>query len=309
MAEWLNAEARKGGVDILHNHGFWMMPNVYPGRTARKFSLPYIVSPHGTLSSWAMNSGSKVKRLFWPLVQKPSLKTVTCFHATAEHEYHDIRRAGFRQPVAIIPNGVDIPAAVVKPSSNMRTLLFLGRIHPVKGLDMLLPAWGAIQARFPDWKLRIIGPDDGGYLSRVHALASDLRLKRIDFCSPVFGSDKWHAYAEADLFILPSYSENFGMTVAEALAAGTPAIVTHGAPWQGLNEQEAGWWINTGIDPIVECLETALTQSPEALQKKGQRGRDWMARDFSWQHVGEKMTQTYQWMLHGGALPGWIIED
>ena len=94
----------------IHNHRLWMMPNVYPGLVARKHNVPLVISPRGTLSEWAFQHGSVVKRLFWPLVQKPALTATSCFHATAESEYKDIRRMGFRQPVAIIPNGIDIPA-------------------------------------------------------------------------------------------------------------------------------------------------------------------------------------------------------
>ena len=309
MAQWLDSEVRSGGVDVLHNHGLWMMPNVYPGRTAANFKLPYIVSPHGTLSAWATNNGSKIKKLFWPLVQRPALKAVTCFHATAEHEYQDIRRMGFRQPVAIIPNGVDIPPPMDRVTGEARTLLFLGRIHPVKGLNMLLPAWGAVEARFPDWRLRIVGPGDDDYLNKVHALAVALELKRVDFCGPLFGSDKWQAYAEAELFVLPSYSENFGMSVAEALAAGTPAVVTKGAPWPGLDSECAGKWIDNGVAPLVSALEELMQCNSEELSFMGQRGRLWMERDNSWRTIGRKMADTYRWVREGGGVPAWVITD
>ena len=223
-----------------------MMPNVYPGQVARRYGLPLVVSPRGTLSEWAMHSGSAVKRLFWPLVQRPSLAATTCFHATAESEYEDIRRMGFRQPVAVIPNGIDIKELQPKSSSGGRTLLFLGRIHPIKGLDMLLPAWRAVQTKFPDWHLRIIGPDNGGYVEKMRRMAHDLKLERIEFCGSLYGQDKWDAYRNADLFVLPTYSENFGMAVAEALASAVPAIVTKGAPWEGLATENAGWWIDIG---------------------------------------------------------------
>jgi len=309
MARWLASQAADGRTSLIHNHSLWMMPNVYTGRTAARYSIPYIVSPRGTFSEWAIQSGSRIKKLFFPLVQRPALSAVTCFHATAESEYEDIRRMGFRQPVAVIPNGIDVPPQMVRLRKGVRTLLFLGRINPIKGLDMLLPAWQAVQSRFPNWQLRIVGADNGGYLDKLRALAAELGLERVEFCGPLYGQDKWRAYGEADLFVLPTYSENFGLAVAEALAAGTPAIVTRGAPWHGLETQGAGWWIEIGLDPLVACLESALIQSSVVLAVMGQQGRDWMVRDYSWQQIGKQMAESYQWILHGGGRPTWMIED
>ncbi|MEN8131642.1 MAG: glycosyltransferase, partial [Pseudomonadota bacterium] len=157
MARWLAKQATTRSINLIHNHSLWMMPNVYPGQVAKRHSIPLVVSPRGTLSEWAMGSGTIVKRLFWPLVQRPNLAATTCFHSTAESEYEDIRRMGFRQPVAVIPNGIDVPALLPKEKKHARTLLFLGRIHRNKGLDLLLPAWRAVQQRFPDWRLMVAG--------------------------------------------------------------------------------------------------------------------------------------------------------
>jgi len=307
MHHWLSEQAESGAVDLIHNHSLWMMPNVYPGQVARRHGVPLIVSPRGTLSEWAMQSGSPLKKVFWPLLQRPALAAAACFHATADSEYEDIRRMGFRQPVAIIPNGIDIPELLPKVENECRTLLFLGRIHPVKGLDMLLPAWRAVQDRFPEWYLKIVGPDNRGYLGEMQRLASELRLERVEFSGALFGAQKWQAYRDADLFVLPTYSENFGMAVAEVLASGTPAIVTKGAPWAGLQEQNAGWWIDIGVDPLVACLETALATPRYVLLDKGQSGREWMKIAFSWNRLGERMAEFYRWTLKGGGKPDWIL--
>lgn len=313
MRRWLDDAARQGTADLFHNHSLWMMPNVYPGWVARQQQVPLMVSPRGTLSAWAMSSGSAIKRVFWPWLQKPALAATTCFHATAESEYDDIRRMGFRQPVVIIPNGIDIPDLVPKILNESRTLLFLGRVHPKKGVDLLLHAWQVVMTRFPDWDLQIVGPDNGGYLVKMQALAARLRLERVVFPGTLYGKEKLCAYREASLFVLPTHSENFGMTVAEALAAGTPAIVTKGAPWGGLEQQQgAGWWIDIGVDPLVACLEEALSLSPQNLVKMGQRGRDWMEAEFSWAQVGKRMAETYHWILEGqeaSTKPDWILLD
>ena len=216
---------------------------------------------------------------------------------------------GFHQPVAIIPNGIDVPPQLELSGGDMRTLLYLGRIHPKKGLDLLLLAWRDLQSRFPNWRLQIVGADNGGFLDQMRRLSADLGLQRVEFSGPLYGANKWRSYRKADLFVLPTYSENFGLVVAEALAAGTPAIVSHGAPWQGLDTQGAGWWIEIGIDPLVACLEMAMNKSPEKLSAMGQRGRDWMVREFSWSRIGEQMAQTYRWLRQGGERPEWVKED
>ena len=309
MRSWLTNAVKCGSVDIMHNHSLWMMPNVYSCNAVKGTSVPLIVSPRGTMSEWAMSNGAKVKRVFWPLVQRPALDQVTCFHATARSEYEDIRRLGFQQPVAVIANGIDIPDARKPRRGNMRTLLFLGRIHPKKGLDTLLPAWKQVQQRFPNWQLRIVGPDNEGYLEEMKQLAATLKLQRIEFTGPLTGTHKTQAYFDADLFVLPTYSENFGMTVAESLAAGTPAIVTSGAPWSGLDVNNAGWWIDIGIDPLVVCLEQALSQPHTSLDAMGLNGRQWMESDFSWDNIAVEMKATYDWILNGGLKPECVIDD
>lgn len=309
MKNWLKQEVKSGHTDIIHNHSLWMMPNIYPLSAVRGSKCPLVVSPHGTLSKYALNRSALQKKIFWYLLQASVLREAKCLHATAESEYEDIRRLGFRQPVCVIPNGIDIPPLVQKSNSSRKQLLFLGRIHPIKGINNLLHAWAAVEQKFPEWDLHIVGPDNGGYMAEMQTLAKELKLTRIVFVGPLFGSDKLQAYREADLYVLPSHSENFGMTVAESLAAGTPAIVTKGAPWKGLQTEGAGWWIDIGVQPLIDCLEEALSLTPNELFAKGLAGCDWMSRDFSWKKVGEQFTITYQWLLNGGETPPWVRLD
>jgi glycosyltransferase involved in cell wall biosynthesis len=307
LRTWLNSGGAAGSIDILHNHSLWMMPNVYPGAVASKYSIPLVCSPRGTLSADAMRHGSLAKKIFWPAIQKPALAAVACFHATAASEVADIRRMGFRQPIAFIPNGIDLPAdRRKKVEKHDRTLLFLGRIHPIKGLDLLLPAWKALQNRYPQWNLRIAGPDNEGYLAQVKQRATEFRLERIEFPGPLYGPEKWAAYGKADLFILPSHSENFGITVAEALASGTPAIVCKGAPWQGLHAHNAGWWVENSSEALIAAMQLALDLPHETLFGMGQNGRHWMAADFAWPGVSKQMAQTYQWLRDGGEAPPFV---
>lgn len=257
----------------------------------------------------ALGINALQKKIFWHVLQAPALRAAACFHATAESEYEDIRRLGFRQPVCILPNGIDVPPLEETPNSGCRQLLFLGRVHPIKGIDVLLRAWQAVEDRFLDWELHIAGPDNGGYLAEMQALAAKLRLERVVFHGPLFGEEKLRAYRAASLFVLPTHSENFGMTVAEALAAGTPAIVTKGAPWEGLDKQGAGWWIDIGVDSLSVCLEQALATPPAHLAEMGRAGREWMLRDYSWERIGAQLSVVYRWLLEGGETPPWVRLD
>lgn len=313
LKRWLSANVATGSVDILHTHGMWQMNSIYPAWVSRGSAVKLVASPRGAFSEWAMDYGSRAKRVFWPMLQRPALRRADCFHATSDAEYEDIRRLGFRQPVAVIPNGIDVPAdAGGGPASSRRTLLFLGRIHPAKGLDLLLRSWAQLQESFPDWDLLIVGGDTGydsnsSYLSALRETAADLGLTRLRFAGELRGAGKWAAYQQAALFVLPTRSENFAIAVAEALAAGLPAVVTRGAPWRGLVERKAGWWVDISVEALVMALREAMLLEPRALAAMGQRGREWMRRDFAWDDIGRRMADTYRWLVGDlGQRPDWI---
>lgn len=298
---------------VLHSHGMWQMNAVYPGWVSARQQVPLVISPRGAFSEWAMAHGSRWKRLFWSLLQRPALRSAACFHVTSEAERRDVRRLGFTQPVALIPNGIDLPSAPLRGSTGgARTLLFLGRLHRVKGVDLLLEAWSRLEASFPDWSLIIAGDDQdyygaSGYRDQLVAQAAALGLSRVRFVGELLGEDKLRAYADADLFVLPSHSENFAVTVAEALAAGLPAIVSRGAPWSGLEAEGAGWWVDITPDALTDALRQAMVMNPAALAAMGDCGRAWMARSFAWNRIADEMRGTYQWILdRTRPVPSWI---
>lgn len=307
MEKWMIELVRSGQVQILHNHGLWMMPNVYPARARRSGKVRLVMSPRGTVSEWAWNHHRGRKWVKWHLLsQKQAMQAADAFHATSEEEYLDLRRLGFRQPVCVLPNGIDVPPLEAKPRGHTKTLLYLGRLHITKGIDLLLHAWAAVEHRFQDWRLVVAGPDDGGHLAQYQALAARLSLARVDFPGPVYGQGKLALYRSAHIYVLPTRSENFGNTVAEALAAGTPAIVTRGAPWKGLVENGAGWWIDSGVDPLVAALEEALALPEERLIVMGRNGRAWMEREYSWIDIAHRMAEFYRWLREGRTKPAWV---
>jgi glycosyltransferase involved in cell wall biosynthesis len=294
-------------AEVIHDHGLWLMPNVNAGRAALRAGTPFIVAPRGMLAPAALAFSPLKKRIVWALVQGDVVRRASCIHVTSEQEHDEIRDFGLTNPIAIVPNGIDIPdldysTAVTEPGRD-RIVLSLGRIHPKKGLDCLLHAWARLEPAYPRWRLRIVGSDELGHAAELAQLARKLKTQRVSIEDPIAGDAKTLAYSTADLFVLTSLNENFAMTVAEALAAGTPVIATKGAPWHGLTREACGWWIDHGVEALVAALTEAMTMGPERLQEMGTRGRKWMARDFSWDRIAREMLDVYYWLSSGGEPP------
>lgn len=292
--------------DIIHTHGLWRMPNIYPSTAALKGEHKVVLSPRGMLSPRALAYSKYTKSLFWYVCQNAAVKRVDMFHATSEQEFEDIRSYGLSQPVAVIPNGIDVPEQAVAKPSRLRRILFLGRIHPIKQVELLIDAWARLEADHSDWVLEIRGPGEESYISRIQQYIQKRGISRCAFGPPLYGPEKFKAFQQASLFVLPSASENFGMTIAESLASGTPVIATKGAPWSGLSENRCGWWIDQGLDPLVTALNNALALPEHSLAQMGERGRSWMLRDFSWCSIGRDMSRAYHWIRFGGDRPSYI---
>jgi glycosyltransferase involved in cell wall biosynthesis len=305
------AAAQAGAV--LHAHGLWRMPNLYPSWAIARHGVPLLVSPRGMLAAAALAYSPWQKRAFWVLAQRRALQRATCLHATSEAEMADIRTAGFTQPVALIPNGIDVAPSPLAPlaksrhpTRRSRTVLQLGRLHPIKRIDRLLEAWAGLEAVHPDWHLKIVGPSEGGHQAELEAQAARHGLARVSFAPAVFGSAKDDMLRQADLLVLASESENFGMVVAEALGNGTPVITTKGTPWAGLVEHACGWWIDHGVTPLAKALGEAMVMPRATLDDMGARGRAWMLREFSWGRVAADMEAVYRWCQGKGKPPACV---
>lgn len=303
LASALDMAAEQGAV--LHSHGLWLLPNFYPAGAARRHGVPLLVSPRGMLGPEALAFSRYRKRVAWAIGQRRVLETVACFHATAVSELAEIRRAGLSAPVAVIPNGIDIPGGA--PDLGARTVLHLGRLHPKKGIDRLVAAWARVAERHPDWRLRIIGPSEIGCREALERQVQDLSAPRVTFGGPLYGADKLNAYRQAGLFVLPTLNENFGMVVAEALATGIPVISTKGAPWAGLETECCGWWVDHGPDAMAAALDAALALPDAVRASLGARGRAWMARDFGWDGIAARMADVYAWCLGQGDRPDCVV--
>jgi glycosyltransferase involved in cell wall biosynthesis len=295
-----DALAEFGPADVLHDNGIWLPHNHQLAVLAGQRHIPRVVSTRGMLEPWAFRHKRVKKWLAWQLFQRRDLERTHMLHTTAAQEARHLESFGLSVPVCTIPNGVDLPdvepgkaAARQACAAEQRTALFLGRIYPVKGLPMLIEAWGQIRPR--NWRLQIAGPDEAGHRAKVERAVSVAGLNgTVSFAGPIEGKAKSNAYLNADLFILPSYSESFGMAVAEALAHGLPVLTTKGAPWPCLAERGCGWSVDPTVEGIARGLRQAVAQNPATLRAMGVKGRAWVAAAFAWDSVANSFLGVYE---------------
>jgi glycosyltransferase involved in cell wall biosynthesis len=301
---------RFGEIGILHDNGIWLPHNRWLAALAEKNGVPRVVSTRGMLEPWALRHKRWKKDVAWWLYQRRDLKQARCHITTSAAEARNVQRMGLGVPVATVPNGVDVPEE--KPCNSasesgsevrgMRTALFLGRIYPIKGLPMLIEAWARVRPQ--GWRLRIAGPDEAGHQKQIERAVSAAGLGEVvTFAGPIEPQMRTPAFFDADLFVLPTHSESFGMVVAEALAHGLPVLTTTAAPWSILQERGCGWSVDPSVDGITEGLRQATALNTEALREMGRKGRAVVVEKFSWNSIGDLMLSTYEAILSEAILP------
>lgn len=299
--------------DVLHLHGLWMLPSLTALRWGRLTKRPVIISPHGMLDSWAIANRSWKKRLALLAFERANLHEAACIHALNMAEVEAIRENGFTNPIALIPNGVDqIEQSKKVPTGDVRELLFLGRLHPKKGLAETLRAWRRLGEIDPvlsaGWRLVIAGWDDGGHEASLRRLAVELGIeKRVEFSGPLFGPDKDRAFSRASAFILASHSEGQPMAVLEAWSHGVPVYMT-----EGCNLPE-GFACNAAIrienDPFEIAATLAQTLGSLDLNKIGGNGRNLVSQRFCWDTVARDYLATCEWLLGRADRPACIVDS
>ena len=285
--------------DLVHDHGLWLPTNHAAAQAAARRGVPRVVSTRGMLEPWARAHRRLKKTVAWWTYQRRDLHAAAVLHATAPAEAQNLRGLGLRQSIAVIPNGVDVPSETATLASRdgaPRRALFLSRVHPKKGLPLFLDAWAEV--RPSHWELLIVGPDEDGHRAELEGQAARLGIAGdVHFRDAVADDAKWDLYRSADLFVLPTHSENFGVVVAEALAAGVPALTTVGAPWQDLRDHGCGWWTEIGVRPLAEALRDAVSRSDAERAAMGARGRALVAEQYGWPRIAQQMLAVYEWTL------------
>lgn len=301
---WFKKNAKK--FEIFHSNGLWMFPNVTPLKIAKKYQKKCVLSPRGTLNIEALKYSKIKKFFFYNLFQKNILKKVDLIHVTSKDELNDVRRFGLNQPVAIIPNGIDIPKIRYKKDDKIFKLIYLGRIHPKKGLENVIQAWSLVENLFPNWNFEIAGLGEKKYEEKIRNLILDTRSKSLRFVGPIYGEDKIKFLQTSDILIMPSFNENFGMVIAEALSNNTPVISGINTPWQKVIKMQCGWHIPNDTASIEKTFLKVFKMSKSNLIERGIRGRKWMEKDYSWKQVAKKMLLSYQWLISQKNKPKWI---
>lgn len=297
MIGWHEAAAKLATYDLAHIHGIWSLGLHRVALACRRAGVKYVLAPRGMLEPWSLRQKWLKKRLARWLYQDRDLKGAAALHATAESEAAQFRRLGFRNAVFVSPNGVNLPAAALSRSvadGSRKRALFMSRMHPKKGVMELVEAWGSAA----DWECELVytvhSDFEREYEEKVRSRVAELGLEdRFFFTGALDDERKWEAYARADLFVLPTYSENFGIVVAEALWAGLPVITTKGTPWHDLETAACGWWTDVGVAACAEALNRARSLSREDLLAMGARGHDLVAEKYTWGAAIKPMLKSY----------------
>lgn len=296
----------------VHIHGIWETHCTVASGIARSCKTPYIISAHGMLDDWALTHKRLKKALYAALLETNNLQRAACLRALTRDEVTDYRRIGLRTPVAVVPSGVQAPEGVTgdvfweafPQLAGKRVVLFMGRLHPKKGLPLLLQAWHrAAESRGEDSHLVIAGPDSDNLLGTLRQMTEDLNLRdSVTFAGMLKDERKWSALAAAELFVLPSFSEGFSVAVLEALAMGLPAIVSSPCHFPEITEANCGWVIEPETHALELALREYLQMRPSELACMGERARGLIERRFTWPVIGRQMEEVYSW-LQGGPKP------
>lgn len=303
---------------VFHDNGIWLPFNNTISRFCFKNKIPIIISTHGMLEPWSMGNKKIKKKIAWFVYQKNNLMSAKVIHATSEMEAKNILNLNLGVPVAIIPNGVKIPKnyeliknynleSIGLKNDGRKIMLFTGRIHPKKGLLNLLKAWLCSSDYLKNWRLVIVGFPEGDYIKELMNFTKKNNLENsIDFLGPLIGDDLINIYRNSDIFVLPTFSENFGLVVAEALSYGLPTITTQGTPWSILEKKNAGWWCKPTTEDISKKLITVsnlndidyLNMSENAFK---------LSKNYNWDDISSSFCELYQWVLGFREKPNFVI--
>lgn len=299
-SEWM-ALLNEVQPDIVHVNTCWIPSCALVQRWTQKCGLKVVLSPHGMLEPWILSRHYWTKKLpALLLYQKAAIKNADLLHATAESEQENLLQLGWNKNIGVVANGVDVDNITMKTSwQRTGKVLFLSRVHPKKGIEFLLESIANMQDA--DIEAVIAGEGEPQYISSLKEYAARLCVAaKVKFVGGVYGCEKWRLYREADCFVLPTHSENFGIVIAEALASGTPVITTKGTPWHDLETHHCGWWTEIGAQPTTDALRTFLSCPENELEAMGRRGRQLIEEKYSTQKIAQDMLGLYERTLNKG---------
>jgi glycosyltransferase involved in cell wall biosynthesis len=325
LSAQLHACVHPGG--IVHSHGLWMYPGAVARKCASKAGCPLVISPHGMLEPWALNHSRLKKRLAAWWFEDKNLQKADCLHALCAAEADNFRSYGLKNPIAIIPNGVDMPengdrrteignpptacdtmAEKFPDMKGRRSSLFRSRLHPKKGLSNLLQAWRPVVRDFKDWCLLIAGAGQPAYEQELKIQVNDYALgKSVVFLGAIYGEDKKQALAAADVFVLPSFSEGFSMAILEAAAACLPVLLTPECHFPELVKAGAAIEIAPQASAIEQGLRCILELPDEQRRIMGRRGLELVKQSYTWPVIAGRMCEVYEWLAGNRSRPECVV--
>jgi len=313
--------AQTGPGSIIHCHGLWMHPGMVARRAAESSGSRLVISPHGMLEPWALGNSRWKKWLAGRLFENRNLRSAGCLHALCEAEACNIRSYGLQNPIAVIPNGVDLEDFICLPAYEAierdytaligkKRMLFLSRIHPKKGLSHLIRAWHRVAPAFKDWVLLVAGKGQLGHEAELKVLVSELGLSdSVLFLGPLYGEAKGRVLAGADAFTLPSFSEGLSMAVLEAAACALPVLLTPQCNFPELVAARAALEVQPNVEDCERGLRRMLSFPRQELREMGLRGRGLIRRVYTWPDIADRMAAVYAWLLDGGPRPDCVHVD
>jgi glycosyltransferase involved in cell wall biosynthesis len=285
------AERLVAAADVVHGHGFYVATNWILGRQARKSGKPLVYHPHGFFEPWILQRSRLKKQVASWLFEGANFRAARLWRALTGKEADQIRSLGIVAPIVIAPNGIRMEVfdrVEQAAPKQRRRLLFLGRLHPKKGLPLLLHAWASAGTATRDWEAVIAGPDEGGHLAEVQALASRLGIAdAFSFPGVVTGEAKVSLLKSADLFALTSHSEGFSIAILEALACQVPVLATDACNFSELAAIGAGWECTVEPSSVAAALRTALGATDLERRQRGEIGRRLVASRYNWNAIAK----------------------
>ena len=296
--------------DLVHIHEVWHHAGYAASESAKKNGIPYIVTIHGELSEWSLQHKGWKKLLYRKAVLDKILKNAFTLHAITQAEKDRIAELGYDTPVIVAPNGIDPAPFDELPDpyafldsfpvlKGKRVILFMGRLNPNKGLDILAHSFSTLKSRFPDTVLLIAGPDEEGTQQKTESiLRSERTLDSVIFTGMLTGEDRLAAMSIADVFVLPSYSEGFSIAILEAMAARLPVVITDGCNFPEVAEHDAGFVVEASKIPVAEAIGSLLSNA-ELRYRMGDRGRRLVTERYTWQAAASKIAGQYRFLAFG----------
>lgn len=307
-----------GEADVIHCHGIWTATDNCAARAARKRGKPFVISLHGMLAPRALSRSAWKKWLARLAYVRKNLDSAGCLHAFTHIECRDARAYGATRPIAIIPNGIHLPEFSDLPGperagarwpelKGKKLVLFLARLHPIKGLDILVEAWRRLAKDFPAWHLVIAGPDELGMREGLEANIREGNVEaQTSFLGPAFGQDKRMLLGAAGLYCQPSYSEGFSMSILEAQASSLPALITRQCNFPEVGQANAGVLADPTAASVADGLRRLLGMSDKERAAMGHRGRALIEQHYTWQAVAAKMIAVDNWLLGRADRPDFV---